>query len=204
MAQAATIDRACAVAEGKTPDILESIHAPGCAAAIWRRRPAPEFQDWIAALRPEQLPQARLSLRPDRVEEAVHVLCAEKGIAADPCCAMLASDTAALATLLVQVTAAEMVHLRFDVIRDNACGQFHLDNVPARLLCTYRGRGTQYAVWRSAGDPSPIHELPTGSVGLFRGKQWHGSEMSGVVHRSPPIMGAGETRLLLVLDPVQV
>jgi len=40
--------------------------------------------------------------------------------------------------------------------------------------------------------------LATGTVGLFKGRVLAGDD--AIVHRSPPIVGTGEDRLLLVLD----
>ncbi|MCZ4269037.1 DUF1826 domain-containing protein, partial [Rhodobacteraceae bacterium G21628-S1] len=37
---------------------------------------------------------------------------------------------------------------------------------------------------------------------ILRGTRWPETPVSGVLHRSPPIAGTGETRLLLVLDPI--
>jgi len=45
-----------------------------------------------------------------------------------------------------------------------------------------------------------IHSIPTGAAALIRGLLWPGRDLSGIVHRSPP--ANGETRLLLVFDPV--
>lgn len=189
------------IAESREPDSLRAIHSPGCGAAIWRRRPEAGFQAWIDALPPRQLPAARLVLPPHRAREAVTVLCTEHGIADHPCRDMLVDDIAALAALMADVMRAGMLRLRLDVVSDNACARFHLDQVPARLLCTYRGRGTQYGPARGPGEADPVHELAPGSVGLFRGRLWSDEEPSGILHRSPPIAGDGETRLLLVIDP---
>ncbi|GGG66682.1 hypothetical protein GCM10011415_11900 [Salipiger pallidus] len=54
--------------------------------------------------------------------------------------------------------------------------------------------------------PTPAAEVltvPTGSPIVLRGTRWPESPLSGLLHRSPPIAGTGETRLLLVLDPVE-
>jgi len=36
----------------------------------------------------------------------------------------------------------------------------------------------------------------------MRGTLWPAKPATGLLHRSPPIEGSGETRLLLVLDPI--
>lgn len=196
-----TLAPAQIVALGDTPDVLDEIWLPGRAAAIWQRRPQERLLAWIDALAPEKLPEMRLALPPNRVESYLERLCAARGGAGNPCGKMLASDAGFLATVFARVLKADRVTVRLDILRDDACRRFHLDNVPARLLCTYRGPGTEYGCAREGEDPDTIHRLQTGAVGLFRGRLWPGPEPSGIVHRSPPIAGRGETRLLLVIDP---
>ncbi|MGY6411964.1 MAG: DUF1826 domain-containing protein, partial [Alkalilacustris sp.] len=74
--------------------------------------------------------------------------------------------------------------------------------VTARLLCTYRGTGTQLGIAPDGRDPDPIHTAPTGAVLILRGTLWPTDPSANLHHRSPPIAGTGETRLLLVLDPI--
>ena len=74
----------------------------------------------------------------------------------------------------------------------------------ARLICTYRGTGTQYGQSRNGDDPKRVFTVPTGSAVLLRGSLWPQNPDAGLVHRSPPIEGTGETRLVLVLDPVDI
>ena len=80
--------------------------------------------------------------------------------------------------------------------------KFHMDAVVARLVCTYRGSGTQYGTSVAGGDPEVIARVATGSPIVMRGSLWPETPKSGLLHRSPPIEGSGETRLLFVLDPV--
>ena len=186
------------VVQDEKREVLDAISSPGCAVAVWHRRL--RFQNWIDGLAPDSLPEARLVLRPDHVEDAIAEILA--GRIAD--CAnrqMLLGDIALLSRLFARIMKIGRVRLRLDILTDDACTRFHLDNVAARLLCTYRGRGTEYGRSRAGEDPHPIRDLPTGSVGMFRGRRWPGPERSGVLHRSPRIAGLGETRLLLVIDP---
>ena len=88
------------------------------------------------------------------------------------------------------------------VIQTNACRKFHIDAITARLVCTYRGTGTQYGISTDGHDPDRVFTVPTGAPILLRGTLWPGRPPSGLLHRSPPIEGTGETRLVLVFDPV--
>ncbi|EEE38158.1 hypothetical protein RKLH11_1999 [Rhodobacteraceae bacterium KLH11] len=97
---------------------------------------------------------------------------------------------------------ATFLRLRLDVVTTNACRRFHIDAITARLVCTYRGTGTQYGVSTDGADPQRVFTVQTGSPILLRGTLWPAEPPSGLLHRSPPIEGTGETRLVLVLDPV--
>jgi len=186
---------------GSGPDILADIHVPGVAAAIWKRTLDPDFQAWVDRLPLRHLPELRTVL-PVHLAEAAVIAAFEKRGA--PACAerdMLASDAAALALMLSKILNVRLVRLRLDVSDEVMCPKFHIDNVQARLLCTYRGAGTEYVPEREETDPGRVRQVPQGSVALFRGRQWPGEEMTGLLHRSPAT-GKGR-RLLLVMDPVE-
>lgn len=197
-----TIGFAGSVLEGGGPKILNEIKSPDCALAIWQRRPSPLFQTWVDGLKYANLPDLCIILPPAHVEEAIDISCGNFGLPMNAGRKLLASDIASLAAIFSQVMQADMLRVRLEAVSGNACTKFHLDNVTARLLCTYRGRGTEYGMFRPGGSPQPIKELPVGSVGLFRGKRWLGP-YSGVVHRSPPICSTNKVRLLLVIDMLE-
>ncbi|MEM8785539.1 MAG: DUF1826 domain-containing protein [Pseudomonadota bacterium] len=185
-----------------TAEGLRAIANEGCAAAVWERPPLPGMQAWIDRLDPDLLPEARIILRPDEVCEAVVAICDDCGTPAGPERALLADDTAALAELFARLMDTSYLRLRFDVVDTDACRRFHIDAVRARLICTYRGTGTHYGTTVDGEDPNPIFTAPTGSPLILRGTLWPETPSAGLRHRSPPIQGTGETRLLLVLDPV--
>nr|WP_119840938.1 DUF1826 domain-containing protein [Pseudooceanicola algae] len=191
------------VAAADTPTGLSAILKPDCAAAIWRRRPLPALQVWIDALDPDRLPGARVILRPDvaygSIRQTVLGIC---DAAATPDCPerdLLIDDIVAQVAMFARLMPSRYLRLRLDVVTTNACRKFHVDMVTARLVCTYRGTGTQYGI---GPDPARIHTVPTGAPILLRGTLWPVEPDAGVRHRSPPIEGTGEVRLVLVLDPL--
>ena len=195
-------DAAIGVGIATTPKGLSSIEHPGCAAAIWQRQPLDRFQAWIDGLTQKALPRARIVLRPDMVRDAMTDLVEISGV---PDCderAMLVDDIAALAHICASVLRVPYLRLRLDAISTNACRKFHIDAVTARLICTYRGSGTQYGISTDGEAPSSIYSVPTGSPVILRGTLWPQAPRTGLLHRSPPIEGTGETRLVLVLDPI--
>lgn len=183
-------------------DGFSAICNADCPALVWSRQPLGSFQTWLDSLTPEQLPKARVILRPDNIREAMGQICDLRGTPDCPERQLLIDDAAAMGHVFAEVMQTEYLLLRLDVVSNNACRKFHIDAVTARLVCTYRGTGTQYGFAPNGGDPEGIHTVPTGSPILLRGTLWPEYPASGLLHRSPPIEGTGETRLVMVLDPV--
>ena len=195
-------EAAVGVGVADTPEGMSALHRPGCAAAIWRRQPLPGFQSWIDGLDGDVLPRARVILRPEAVRDAASEVCDASGTPAGPERDRLVDDIAALAGIFAGLMQARWLRLRLDVVTTNACRRFHIDAVTARLVCTYRGTGTQYGISTDGAGPRRIFTVPTGAPILLRGTLWPERPRSGLLHRSPPIDGTGETRAVLVLDPV--
>jgi hypothetical protein len=195
-------DAAIGVGVADTPEGLSAIRHPGCAAAIWRRQPLPRFRSWIDRLDPANLPRARIILPVEAVRAAVDQVCQASGTPEGPARDMLIDDVAALAGIFSTLMRAPWLRLRLDVVTTDACPRFHVDAVTARLICAYRGTGTQYGVSTDGAAPSRVFTVPTGAAVILRGTLWPQGPRTGLLHRSPPIEGTGETRLVLVLDPV--
>lgn len=196
-------DQANGIFRTDVPKGMTAISDPSCAALIWDRQPAAHFQNWINGLNPDLLPKARLILRPDRVCEALIDVAEMCGTPRCPERDMLVEDISALAAIFSSAVKTSYIRLRLDVVTGNACCKFHIDAVTARLVCTYRGTGTQYGVSKNGVDPDPVMTVPTGAPIILRGTAWPETPLSGLLHRSPPIEGRNQTRLLLVLDPVE-
>ena len=103
------------------------------------------------------------------------------------------------------------VGVRLHVLTGTMCPRFHVDRVPARLLLTYSGKGTEWLtedqVIRGAeGTRLPdqtaraeeIQVIPTEAVAILKGELWEGNEGFGLVHRSPDPENI--PRLVLALD----
>ena len=195
-------DAAPGIAEVDTSDGLATIAQPGCAAALWRRQPDPAFQAWIDGLDPAVLPAARLNLRPEDVRHAMQGCCDVSGLPDSAERTILIDDIAVLAGVFAKVMRARHLRLRLSPVNTDACRRFHIDALTARLICTYRGAGTQYGLSTDGAPPHRVFDAPTFAPFVLRGTDWPERPASGLLHRSPPIEGSGETRLVLVLDPV--
>ena len=185
-----------------TPEGLHKRSEADCAGVLWTREPIASFQNWIDNVDPENLPAARLVLRPEAVHEAITSLCVLANTPIGSEQERLIDDISALSVAFADVMKTDFLRLRLAKVSGNACRKFHKDAMTARLICTYRGLGTQYGVSKGQGEPKDVFNVPTGSPIILRGHIWPPRPDSGLLHRSPPIEGSGETRLVLVLDPV--
>lgn len=181
---------------------LSTFLKPGCAAAIWRRQTPPEIQSWLDGFDANALPQGRVILPVHAVCETVQHLFDMANLPAGAERDWLQADIVGLADMFSDLMTASFLRLRLDVVTTNACRRFHIDAITARLVCTFRGTGTQYGISTDGADPRRVFTVQTGSPILLRGTLWPAEPPSGLLHRSPPIEGTGETRLVLVLDPV--
>ena len=178
------------------------IRDPGCAVALCQRQPDRNVLEWLERLDSDRLPKARVILPPDRISEALEQIC---DISDTPDCEernRLIDDVTKLAKVFADLMKTAHLRLRFDVVTTNSCKKFHIDRITARLLCTYRGTGTQYGFSIDGPEPDHILTVPTGSPIVLRGSLWPETPKSGILHRSPPIEGTGEYRSILVLDPI--
>lgn len=206
--RATLMNAAIGVAVADKPEDLSAFVKPGCAAAIWRRRPLPEFQAWVDGLSADVLPHGRAILPSDAVAETIRTFCDMADTPRGPHRDRLVEDVSALAWIFAAVMQSPYVQLRLNPVTKDACGRFHLDAVTARLVCTYRGPGTQYGISTDGHDPRRVFSVPTGAPVLLRGTLWPDTlwpdqPSAGLLHRSPPIEDLGETRLVLTLDPVR-
>jgi hypothetical protein len=103
------------------------------------------------------------------------------------------------------------VRVRLEALTHDGCSRWHADAIGLRLLCTYRGSGTEWlpldggaetarAIPRDAAPPCMPARLGTGSVAMLKGEAYPGNESGGCIHRSPPAGPGSRARLLLCID----
>lgn len=184
------------------PASLGTFLQPAVAAAVWQRQTPSAVQSWLDQRDPQTLPQGRIVLPTKAIFDAVGHLFDIAGMPEGPERNWLHLDIVALADLVADLLQVKYIRLHLQPVTTNACRKFHIDAITARLVCTYRGRGTQYGISSGGHDPAHIFTVPTGAPILLRGTLWPPETKSGLLHRSPPIEGTNETRLVLVLDPV--
>ncbi|MEL7447335.1 MAG: DUF1826 domain-containing protein [Pseudomonadota bacterium] len=180
--------------------ILASILEEDCSLAIWERTPPPDLQSLLET----DPADIRFVASVEAIEPSLQDALDGAGYAASTASDRLAQDICELTRLYCQTLAISDVEVRLECVTTNSCRKWHSDYVSARLITTYLGDGTDWldeddlARLEAGAEPTHIRSLATGDVGLFKGKLAAGKP---AIHRSPPIAGIGQKRLLLVLNP---
>lgn len=180
------------------PGVLEAVARPEVHLAVWNRA-LPAALAWLATLDFAKIDDLDFETTLDAAEAEIAEGLAEAGYPAGERGDALLDELLGHARRFAAIQRIDAVSIRLEVIETDACRKFHADHVTARLLTTLVGSGTQWI--HGAADPDmPIRQLRTGDVGIFKGRL--GADPVGILHRSPPILGTGETRLLLAINPV--
>ncbi|MGC4252729.1 MAG: DUF1826 domain-containing protein [Sphingobium sp.] len=167
---------------------------------IWRRRVEPDVAAEVAALLLDEVDDIAIA---SGIDICAQTLADAMTGAGYPDAPALRRDIAMLARRHAAILGDSAVRIRLEVVETDACRKFHADHVKVRTITTYLGQGTQ---WIEAGSPEgaglpggpSIRQLDEGAVAMFKGRLWQ--ENPAIWHRSPPIGGSGEQRLLLVID----
>nr|WP_295708924.1 DUF1826 domain-containing protein [uncultured Halomonas sp.] len=128
----------------------------------------------------------------------------------------LIDEMATIAEAIAFLFDTHTVGIRVRLLNSAMCPRFHCDNLPARMVTTYFGPGSEWlpehAINREglgapnpnrpdiATDASAIQRLLPGDIALLKGSGWEGCEAHGLVHRSPALEH-GSKRLLMSIDP---
>lgn len=186
------------VVERGDPGVLEAVARPDVHLAIWNR-PLPAALAWLPTLDWTKIDDLDFETSVDAAEAEITEGLAEAGYPAGDRGDALLNEILGHARRFAAIQRLDTVSIRLEVIETDACRKFHADHVTARLLTTLVGSGTQWI--HGAADPdTPIRQMRTGDVGIFKGRL--GADPVGILHRSPPILATGETRLLLAINPV--
>jgi hypothetical protein len=185
-------------------DVLAAICDPALNLAIWERDLS---ADIVADAQELTAKGAKLFVL-EHVLDGMDTSLSNAIQAADwPHAPHLRADIAALAARFSAIMDTPAISLRLEVVEGDACRKFHADFVTARLITSYAGPGSQWlandeAEALASGSPPErlnIHTLKAGDVALFKGRRWTDTP---IIHRSPPIAGTGQRRLVLVINPV--
>lgn len=186
---------------------LESIKRDHVNMAVWQRLPDSAMSpiiDWLATTGFALECKAPA----EYLSQAVHENISAKSLS--PSTQRLIEDIQKLALIFKSYTLARSIRLVIESIHNVPCPKFHQDNLSLRLICTYKGPGTQWLENSNVNthahccggsivrDESRIHQLKPFEVALMKGKRWP-KNMIGIYHRSPPL-AKNEPRLVVKMD----
>ena len=182
--------------------LLRSVLAEGTNIAVWRR-PLP---DGLAPCLAPLMAHGPFVASAEAAPAAALAALAARLPA--PLLAALHADILALAAGFTVLTGDEVLRIRLEALRGRGCHRWHADAVGLRLLCTYRGPGTEWldlaggAAKARRLEPSSIvpQRLGAGDVAVLKGERWPGNAGNGCIHRSPPNGEDAPLRLVLCLD----
>jgi hypothetical protein len=69
---------------------------------------------------------------------------------------VLVDNICLLACEFSRLCDSQCLRLGFDVLTTNKCPKFHIDHVASRLLCNYRGVGTEYSFLNDQNRPAEV------------------------------------------------
>jgi hypothetical protein len=210
-----TLERISDVAEVASLTGLVRIFEPEIQLCHLPRSPDPLIERYLATAAP------RLG---EGFRQVVEV---QQGCAADllpdlPGRQALVNDIAFIVALYGDLLGCQRVVMRLEVIRRAMCPRFHVDRTDIRLLCTYRGPGTEWLeseaaerrrLGHGAGGLDDEHsglirskagvgQVAAFAIALLKGELWQGNDHRGAIHRSPAVPEANAPRVLLALDAV--
>lgn len=165
--------------------MLHSVRDPACVLGLWQRELAGSIVNRLEGLSFSDLPVFESVGNAQSVRPQAHRAIQHAGWAGTAAGRWLESDIAGLSCRYAAVTGMRAMHVRLAAIDGDACRSFHVDRLSFRLLCTYRGKGTQ---WVSPGSPveagrrpdvtasleaapDRINSMQTHSVAILRGRE---------------------------------
>lgn len=202
----------CSYRRGTSSAILSELEQPEVNLVTWRRRVPISVQRGLAGW---------AAINPSAFDDVLRVRACELALLLAGMAASLSrrmhGELLTLFTMFAGFSRASRVRVTFGVVRSDRCRKFHVDYARYRLITTYIGPGTQWlpeaAVNRAALAgliPCPMeanraivrsedaiqHATP-GDVLVMKGELHHGA--LGAVHRSPPIAGTNQLRVVFTL-----
>lgn len=195
-------------------EILGTIKNPGCNLAVWLRDQGQltrEAIQWLSGLTEIQIPDKRLYVTRDRMPDEIRKECERtmpEGGERDE----IIEDIISRTDEMFAFTGELILKVRLDRVNGAMCTRFHQDAVGVRMLCTYKGLGTEWvpndAVREDemnqglpneqvVPDRSMTQHLPRFAVGYLKGSNAEDGSF-GIVHRSPDFT----PRMLLCVEPI--
>lgn len=192
---------------------LTEIFEPACQIAIAERLPIASIDGYLSAVANHIGEGFRVSLKAGESLPR-HLLPTSPG--RDD----FAADLDFLVGIYSDLLGCPAIGVRLEVLNRAMCPRFHVDHTGIRLLCTYRGPGTEWLEDRAADrsklgpvsagicdensgiilNPAGIHRVKPYAIALLKGSRWQGNAGQGIIHRSPVVSVVEASRVMLALD----
>ncbi|MFK8048615.1 MAG: DUF1826 domain-containing protein [Halioglobus sp.] len=192
-------------------NVLRRIVEPDVNLALWQRPTQESIVRELSKLQASDLRDVRRPTSLRSFDDDVVALLAEQNL--DPFVLVsFRSDMHQLAEMFFSINDSPEAEFRLVTTDRDNCRRFHVDRRRLRLLCTYQGPGTEWLTEEQVDRVALAGCLPNSAVVRFGqpsrfARFWVGimkgdpeNEGWGLVHRSPPIEGSGQVRVLFCLD----
>lgn len=200
---------------GTTVGSLVRIFEPGVQIAWCERAPVPVIADYLLSA------ASRIGSGRSRVVRADDNL-PDLELPDHAGKEALLSEIGWLTRIYTDLLGCPSAALRIEVLGRPMCPRFHVDRTGIRLVCTWRGPGTEWLHdgWADRSRLGPgsrgladedsglirsgaeVKCIPTFAAGLLKGSLWQGNAGRGVIHRSPGADPADAPRVMLSLDAI--
>jgi hypothetical protein len=198
-----------------SPGGLVGIFEPGVQIAYYRRAADPSIEAYLDRAATGIRVGISQTIAAGAIPE-ISILPDQAGRAA------LLQDIHWISGLYTDLLGCPAAALRLEVLTRPMCPRFHVDRTGIRLVCTWRGAGTQWLddAWArrdrlgagSGGQPdessglmlpgAEIGQVPSFAIALLKGSLWQGNERRGLIHRSPTVRSAQLPRVMMSLDAI--
>jgi hypothetical protein len=191
----------------KRPTDFAEIKDPRKNILLYAWAPSAELLQVIEETRPASLPALSLTVPSEEIGQVA-------ARAADPLARWMLEELVDVLRGYAALVPEKRVTIAFCKTREQSCPLFHIDRLSVRLLCTFKGPGTEWLDdaqaqrrWLGRGDNRKIagpeaivYSTQPFQVCLLKGEHGLGQKDCGVVHRSPRVPPASEGRWYLRVD----
>ncbi|MGF1615581.1 MAG: DUF1826 domain-containing protein [Gammaproteobacteria bacterium] len=171
---------------------LATVLTPGINLSLWRPRSLASVVNEVADLTASTFPNVRCLTSTDTCAADIDALFRQQGLM---CAGFLRwiDDLIQLTEIFSGLVGARPITLRLETTDQDSCPRFHVDRTYLRLLCVYRGPGTEWLENKQVNRYALQHGAPNAAivrygapsrfrpfwVGVMKGDRFPGNEGNG-------------------------
>lgn len=193
-----------------TIEVLDAINNPHCNLSIWNREISHEMKSYIDILVQKNFTSQS---KKDELNGSLRELLASLPYSSHLGYQEFIQDIQLLYGFMQQLSGNPNPKIHLALIHQTQCPLFHVDFNHLRLICTYKGKGTQWIDEENSDrrhlgcgrneevvkDTNLIHQTKQTSVAILKGERFPGNMGYGIIHKSPELE-EGESRLFLRIE----